>query len=95
MEIPKSVYIIDTVVRIEYETMVNELGFADYTNDRIIIAKNVNESKKIEIFWHELTHWILFKMGSKLECDEDFVYLFGSILNQATKNISRKERDVR
>jgi predicted SprT family Zn-dependent metalloprotease len=67
--------------------MVQELGFADYNNDKIIIAENVSESKKEEIFCHELTHWVLFKMGSKLESDEDFVCMFGSLLNQAIKSV--------
>jgi len=86
VNIPKQVNVIDSVIAVEFATMVRELGYADYDNDKIIISENVTESKKEEIFYHELTHWILFKMGSKLECNEDFVSMFASLLNQAMKS---------
>lgn len=44
----------------------------------------VSESKKKQIFLHELTHAILFAMGKdELNEDEAFVNTFSSFLNEA------------
>lgn len=84
--IPTKVNIIDTIVTVEVSQIAQAIGFADYHNDKIIIDPTVSDSKKEEIFYHELTHWILYKMGHELEADEHFVGMFGSLLNQAIKN---------
>lgn len=85
--IPKKVEIIDSTITVELSSIAQAIGFADYHNDKIIIDPQVSDSKKEEIFYHELTHWILFKMGHELEADESFVGMFGSLLNQAVKSI--------
>ena len=44
----------------------------------------VSESKKRQVFLHELTHAILFAMSkSELNDDESFVNIFSSFLNEA------------
>ena len=44
----------------------------------------VSDSKKRQIFLHELTHAILFAMGKEeLNDDESFVNTFSSFLNEA------------
>jgi hypothetical protein len=83
MEIPKTVRIIDSVITVEIGTVACAIGFSDYQNNKIIIDPTVSDSMKQEIFYHELVHWILFKMHNKLEADERFVGLFGSLLNQS------------
>lgn len=84
--IPKQIEIIDTKLTVEITPIAGAIGYADYHNDKIIIDPSVSETKKEEIYYHELVHWILFKMGHTLEKDEDFVCLFGSLLNQAIKS---------
>lgn len=84
--IPKRIEIIDTIITVDISPIAQAIGFADYHNDKIIIDPTVSGSKKEEIFFHELTHWILYKMGHELEADENFVAMFGSLLNQAIKS---------
>lgn len=44
----------------------------------------VSESKKRQVFLHELTHAILFAMGKEdLNADESFVNTFSSFLSEA------------
>ena len=91
--IPEHVTIIDSVITIKPGKASNSLGFADYTNETILIDPSVSESIEQEVFYHELVHWILFKMHNKLEGDEKFVGLFGSLLNQAMKTVMEKALD--
>lgn len=88
--IPEQVEIIDTTIKVELAPIAQAIGFADYHNDKIIIDPTIPDSKKEEVFLHELTHWILYKMGHDLEKDEDFVCMFGSLLNQALKSIKEQ-----
>ena len=89
MKLPEHIELIDSVIKIEKGSVACAIGFSDYQNDKIIIEPSLTESMEEEVFYHELTHWILFKMHHKLEKDEKFVCLFGSLLNQAMKTINR------
>lgn len=81
--IPKVLQVMDTILKVEYTNIPGAIGFSDYHNDKILIDPTLSESGKEEVFYHELVHWILFKMGNELESDEKFVGMFGALLNQA------------
>lgn len=87
-ELPRIIQIIDSVIIVERGEVANAIGFSDYHNGKIIIDPSLSESMAQEVFYHELVHWILFKMGNNLEADERFVGLFGSLLNQALESMA-------
>ncbi len=90
--VPKQFNLIDKTIKVETSMVAGAIGFADYFHDKIIIDESITEDEgKEEIFYHELVHWILFIMRNKLESDEDFVSLFGSLLRQAMKSARAKE----
>jgi predicted SprT family Zn-dependent metalloprotease len=68
------------------------LGYIEYTPQIIhvhTVRKNgnpISEDKQLEIFWHELTHAILYEMGNKLHRSEAFVTEFSKLLHQAIKS---------
>lgn len=73
------------------------MGRTYYDMERIEIAKRSNatgrEYSKDEIddtFWHELTHAILYDMGSRLHKDEQFVTEFAGRLAKAIKSAQFK-----
>lgn len=90
MKLPKQVKIIDSVVVVERGEVACAIGFSDYAKGKIIIDPFIQDSMVEEVFYHELVHWILFKMHNKLEADEKFVGLFGSLLNQAIKSMEEE-----
>lgn len=91
MSIPNELDIINSNIKIEYNKNLfiekGCIGYADYQNNKIILDNSDKWKCTIDdCFYHELTHWILFKMGSDLEKDEHFVGLFGDLLHQALKS---------
>lgn len=65
-------------------------GETDYYLAAISVAKQCNVTKRkykskerAEVFWHELTHAILFDMGDRRAYDEKFVTAFSKRLNDA------------
>ena len=92
--IPTSINIMDISIAIENKQVSNCIGFADYYNRKILIDPQSSKIVEEEAFYHELTHWILYKMHNKLEADEKFVGIFGSLLNQAMKNVIKKAKSV-
>ncbi len=92
MKIPKEFELIDDLIKVELDKSLNNekghIAFADYVNDKIILDDSDFWRKcQNECFFHELVHWILYKMGNDLEKDEKFVGLFGSLLHQAFKTM--------
>lgn len=92
MEIPASIQIIDSTIVVEKGDVASAIGYSDYQKGKIIIDPSLPDSMVEEVFYHELVHWILFKMHNKLEGDEKFVGLFGSLLNQAIKSMGKTEQ---
>jgi hypothetical protein len=68
------------------------IGYIEYTPQIIhihTVRKNGNpipDDKRFEIFWHELTHAILYEMDHKLHRSEVFVTKFSKLLHQAIKS---------
>ena len=94
MKIPKSVKVGKTKIIINQPTslMVGRTpcrGSFNRADDTIEVAKkdidgdSYSASQRAETFWHELTHAILYDMGSELNKDEKFVTAFSNRLNQA------------
>ncbi len=91
MKIPTSIQVIDSIIVVEKGEIASAIGYSDYQNGKIIIDPSLPDSMAKEVFYHELVHWILFKMHNKLEADEKFVGLFGSLLNQALTSYNQTE----
>lgn len=69
------------------------IGYIEYTPQVIhvhTVRKNGNpipDDKQLEVFWHELTHAILYEMDHKLHRSEPFVTQFSRLLHQAIKSV--------
>ena len=93
MTVPVSMTIGDHEYGINVRTYMARkggMGVTYYGNKCISIATHSNKSRKPfaahdfnETFWHELTHAVLFEMGSPLYKDESFVTAFSSRLSHA------------
>jgi hypothetical protein len=83
--IPKSFDLFGTTVNVEYQEMPDHLGYSDYQNRKIVIDPRITNELKNEVFYHEKTHWLFYKMGSELEGDEKFIGMFGDLLYQSDK----------
>ena len=66
------------------------MGSTNYKTADITVAthstmtdKRYKPEQVSDTFWHELTHAILYDMGSELNTDEKFVTEFSNRLNQA------------
>lgn len=64
------------------------LGEAVYRTNTICLSPTsetwlIARDRLEQVFLHELVHFILFSMNSKLHKDEDFTDLFASLLHQA------------
>ena len=97
MKIPKQVTIGRTphLVRTKSEVVVGKTlchGCFEEEFYRITIAKGnpdrgykYTADERSNTFWHELTHAILYDMGSELTRNEKFVTAFADRLDQAIK----------
>lgn len=75
---------------VKYMPRKGAMGVTYYGNKCINIATHSNKSRTPfaapdfnETFWHELTHAVLFEMGSSLYKDELFVTRFAMHLSRA------------
>ena len=75
---------------VKYMQRKGGMGVTYYGNKCISVATHSNRSREPfaapdfnETFWHELTHAILFEMGSPLYGNEKFVTDFSSRLSKA------------
>lgn len=60
------------------------LGFCNLEQNTVIVRGDLPDVEKQQVFCHELVHAILHKMNEhKLNDNEKFVDLFGSLLHQA------------
>lgn len=87
IKIPAKFDLVDSTIMVEKGQVATAIGFSDYHNNKIIIDPSVSKDLENAIFFHEIVHWILFKMCNKLEADEKFVGLFGNLLHQAMKSM--------
>ena len=93
MELPKKIKVGDRWYSVEIvETMERRahMGYVYYGTGAIEIAKKSNVTNKrysnegvSDTFWHELTHAILYDMGSNLYSNEKFVTRFANRLSKA------------
>jgi predicted SprT family Zn-dependent metalloprotease len=93
MELPKKIKVGDRWYSVEIvETMERRahMGYVYYGTGAIEIAKKSNVTNKryskeevSDTFWHELTHAILYDMGSNLYNNEKFVTRFANRLCKA------------
>lgn len=75
---------------LKYMPRKGAMGVTYYGNKCISVATHSNRSRNPfaatdfnETFWHELTHAVLFEMGSPLHSNEKFVTDFARILSTA------------
>ncbi|WP_243356911.1 hypothetical protein [Bacillus litorisediminis] len=83
------------VAGIEYETVYKDFieingdrnyqGSCDYLNTQIDILQDLSETKKEQVFVHELIHAVFHEAGFK-EQDEDMVNRLGIVLYQVLKD---------
>lgn len=66
---------------IELDSDRNYQGLCDYPNTEIAILKDLSEERKKDVFFHELTHALLYEAGYD-EQDEDMVNRVGKVLQQ-------------
>jgi predicted SprT family Zn-dependent metalloprotease len=100
LQLPKKVKVGDRWYSVEIvETMQRkaQMGCVYYGNGEIEVAAkcNVTNSKYTndeikDTFWHELTHAILYDMGSHLYNNEKFVTRFANRLATAIKSAKFK-----
>jgi hypothetical protein len=93
MELPKKVKVGDRWYSVEIvETMHRRatMGYVYYGTGAIEVAAKSNVTDKpysneemSDTFWHELTHAILYEMGSTLHKNELFVTRFANRLSRA------------
>ena len=93
MDLPKKIKVGDRWYSVEIvETMERRahMGYVYYGTGAIEIAKKSNVTNKryskeevSDTFWHELTHAILYDMGSNLYNNEKFVTRFANRLSKA------------
>lgn len=93
MKIPKSFKLMGVVIDVEYDKLLGSReasrGVAEYSSNKIILQPKVegNEVPKTvleQVFFHELVHWICYKLGrDALRNDESFVESFSGLLHQA------------
>ncbi|WP_221771569.1 hypothetical protein [Listeria booriae] len=70
---------------VESDNDKNCLGSCDYTTSTIELLETLSDSKKEQIFVHELTHAIFHEAG--FECaDEDMVNRIAIVLHQVLKD---------
>lgn len=93
MELPKKIKVGDRWYSVEIvETMERraQMGYVYYGTGLIEVAKRSNVTDRAystaevsDTFWHELTHAILYDMGSSLHSNEKFVTRFANRLSKA------------
>jgi predicted SprT family Zn-dependent metalloprotease len=82
---------------LKYMPRKGAMGVTYYGNKCISVATHSNKSRTQfappdfnETFWHELTHAVLFEMGSPLYTNERFVNDFSSRLSKAINSAKFK-----
>lgn len=93
MEIPKQIkvgrrlYTVNQRRKPRKRFTVGEVCYRDQYIDVVTHSNYTGRAFKHEdlydTFWHELTHAILYEMGSPLHDDEAFVTEFSGLLNKA------------
>lgn len=79
-----------TVHMLKYMPKKGVMGTVHYDMGTIHLASHSNttnspypKAQRQEIFWHEITHAILYDMGHKLYTNERFITAFASRLSKA------------
>ena len=79
-----------TIAHTKYMQGSGGMGRTYYNIKRVLLAthstkthKAFNAEARNETFWHELTHAVLFEMGSPLHTNERFVSDFSYLLSRA------------
>lgn len=100
IRIPKQFELGGRTIYVKYEkNLVDKtdfIGTAEYRKNCIVIQKNGDNFNRPvdtveEVFFHELTHWILEMMEERdLSKSEKFVNTFAILLHQAFKTMEYK-----
>ena len=91
MEYPTTLTIGKHVYTVKHsDTIPGVCGYVDYRSKHINLAKRSSYTQRSykretmdDTFWHEVTHAILYEMGSKLFRNEKFVTQFSGLLTKA------------
>lgn len=90
MQIPKKITIFGETVkikRVESLKRTSSFGEAHYRYNEIFIDNTIPDDLIESTFFHELTHFVLHKMGENEMCDnEKFVCTFSALLHQSLKD---------
>lgn len=89
-EIPKAVKVGGVIYKVREKDLIvaNEtsgLGSCDYDKSIIELKTGMSQTRKEQVFMHELTHAILFEAGFS-EHDEDLVERFAIVAHQVFKD---------
>lgn len=101
--IPSSFQLGSQIIRVKYDDTIvaqhNAAGMCDYQQNTItlVTADNpsfpVNPDRLLQIFWHEVSHFVLASMGQEeLRDNEAFCDLLGDRLCQIVKSISYEKK---
>lgn len=91
MKIPKQFELFGRTIHVEYQDdlarISDALGRSDYSTDTITLQNAAPGYQRSlaqieQTFFHEMVHFILQGMNSKLQDDENFIDLFASCLHQ-------------
>ena len=93
MKIPDKIQIMDCEITVEYDKKLSFeagcCGLAAYRENKIFLQPSTEDFPRPDCdiektFFHEMTHWILFKMDeTDLRNNEKFVDVFAACLRQA------------
>jgi hypothetical protein len=93
MQLPKKIkvgarwYAVETVKTMKRKALMGHVyygtGAIEVATTSNITNKRYSQAEISDTFWHELTHAILYEMGSYLYKNEKFVRQFASSLTEA------------
>jgi predicted SprT family Zn-dependent metalloprotease len=97
MDIPKTFELMGQTISVKFVSELlqesDTLGQASYRTGEIKILENsptykVTKEKQMQIFLHELMHWIFYKLNKEDLCkDEDLVDMVAGLLLQTLKTM--------
>ncbi|GAF22774.1 hypothetical protein JCM19047_2544 [Bacillus sp. JCM 19047] len=91
MKIPKKIevagVVYDVINRpfVEIDSNRNYQGACAYPITEISILNDLSDERRVDVFFHELTHAIFYEAGYE-EADEEMVNRIGKVLHQVFKD---------
>ena len=96
MSIPKTIKIGRVKYKIKFKDIEGScLGYHEASKNvrNIVIDNELKGNVLYNVFFHELTHAILYEIGSEESENELFVQSFGNVLQQVNEQIYKKDEE--